>query len=148
MTLLQKMKLITAALGLLALSACTTTGQIQLGQLDNQSKMVFNGKIITIEKVEYGANLPGRIAGAMLGSSLGKQKGFNGAGRVVSSMVGIKLADSYYGGNADKVVILSEDGNQYQAVVPTEYFKIHEKVRFTLKDSDVKSIASHVVAGI
>ena len=145
---IQKMKLIIAALGLLALSACSSTGGLQLGQIDNQSKMVFDGEIVTIEKVEYGANFMGKMGGAMLGSSLARQHGANGVGRVVSSLVGVKLADAYYGGEADKVMILSEDGNQYQAIVPTEYFSIHEKVRFTVKENDVKSITSHVVADI
>jgi outer membrane lipoprotein SlyB len=143
--MMNQIKLILTAVSILVISACSSSGPVMMNSLDTQSKPVTYGEIVVIEDTDIAAPLIPGIIGTMMGSQLARNLGGNGVARITTGFAGTLLTNKIYDRHADKITVRTND-KEFQAIVPTGYFVVNERIRFTLNGDDIEFIERLVIA--
>jgi hypothetical protein len=134
-------KKLTVIVGFLLVTACSSINSANVETLGVQNGVLYNGKIIKVEKTQLNANYTKRASGSLIGHFIAQGLGANGALKFASALVGSAIANKEYGQYVDLIEVQSTQGQRYKTYVPVDYFSLNQQVNFKAEKSSINSIA-------
>jgi outer membrane lipoprotein SlyB len=134
-------KKLTVIVCFLSVTACSSINSANVETLRIENGVLYNGKIIKVEKTQLNANFTKRASGSLIGHFIAKGLGANGALQFASALVGSTIANKEYGQYVDLIEVQSTQGQRYKTYVPVDYFSLNQKVNFKAEKLTINSIA-------
>lgn len=142
--------LITALLAaVLLLGGCATTEEeVPTDRLQQGANVMrYEGKVINIREVkkeadlgkQVGAAVGGAVVGALIGGAVGGNTG-SGIGGTTGAFIGQDVMNEKYGEVVDRLILRTDDGREFQALVHGHDFKVGDPVVFTVVGGHVTAI--------
>lgn len=134
-------KKLTVIVCFLSVTACSSINSANVETLRIENGVLYNGKIIKVEKTQLNAKFTKRASGSLIGHFIAKGLGANGALQFASAVVGSTIANKEYGQYVDLIEVQSTQGQRYKTYVPVDYFSLNQQVNFKAEKLTINSIA-------
>jgi uncharacterized protein YcfJ len=128
----------------LVVGCATPEKEVPTDQLDTGPEIVqHEGKIVTIREVKKDASLGKQFEGSFWGALVGGQIGGGSTQNILGVagvFIGQDIMNKKYGAVVDRLILTSDDGQEFQCLVHGDNFKVGYHVRFTLVAGHVSAI--------
>jgi outer membrane lipoprotein SlyB len=118
--------------------------EVPTDHLDQGPNIVrYIGKITNIREVKKDASLGRQFEGSFVGALIGGQIG-GGSTQIIlgtsGAFIGADVMNDKYGEIIDRVILTSDEGEEFQCLVHGHDFKVGDKVIFTLVEDHISAI--------